>query len=291
MYYIGTAGCPERFYAAGGKSSTELPAWLREQGLNLFEYQCGKGVRVSEAFAERLREAAARHRIRLTLHAPYYINLATAEPDKKQKTRQYILESLAAARLLGSDRVVVHPGSAKPSRDGALARACRLLREILAEADAQGLLDGITLCPELMGKRNQLGDLDEVLALCRVDERLVPCVDFGHLNARTSGGLKSPADYEAVCRRIGDALGLERLRTMHVHFSRIEFGRAGEIRHLTFDDHLYGPDFRDFAPVIRRLKLEPVMVCESAGTQDVDALAMKAILTEHQCRPVCRAAD
>lgn len=280
MYYIGTAGCPERFYASGGKGSDELPAWLHEQGLNLFEYQCGKGVRVSATFAARLREAAARHQIRLTLHAPYYINLATTEAEKKQKTRAYILESLTASRLLGSNRVVIHPGSAKPSRDGALARACQLLREILAEADEQGLMAGMTLCPELMGKMNQLGDLDEVLELCRLDDRLVPCVDFGHLNARTGGGLKSPADYEAVCLRIGDALGMARMRTMHVHFSHIEFGRAGEIRHLTFDDHLYGPHFRDFVPVIQRLKLEPVMVCESAGTQDIDALAMKRLLTE-----------
>ena len=88
------------------------------------------------------------------------------------------------------------------------------------------------LCPETMGKIGQLGTLDEVLALCGVDRRITPCIDFGHLNARTLGGIRSKADYAAILDRIGEALGDARARQFHVHFSRIEYSKGGEKRHL-----------------------------------------------------------
>ncbi|NLL64623.1 MAG: TIM barrel protein [Clostridiaceae bacterium] len=275
VFDIGTAGCPQNFYEEGGKSSLQMPAWLVSKGLNVFEYQCGKGVRFGQKFANDLKNKARQHGVTLTLHAPYYINLATVEPAKQKRSAGYILDSLAAAQAMGAIRIVVHPGSAKPQRGSALERAVTLLKKIIAEADERHLLDDVTLCPELMGKRNQLGNLDEVIALCQVDDRLIPCIDFGHLNARTSGSLKSPSDYRFICERLANELGTERMRTMHIHFSQIEFGKAGEIRHLTFEDQLYGPYFSDFSEVIHELKMRPIFICESAGTQDVDALLMK----------------
>ena len=128
-----------------------------------------------------------------------------------------------------------------------------------------------------MGKINQLGDLDEVLALCRIDERLVPCVDFGHLNARSQGGLRTEADYQAVCKTIASQLGQDRLRRLHVHFSRIEFSAGGEKRHHTLADRQYGPDFEPWAGVMASLHLDPVIICESDGTQAEDAAEMKRI--------------
>lgn len=257
-----------------------MPAWLKSKGLNTFEYQCGKGVRVSDSFAAAIRRKAEQSEVRLTLHAPYYINLATVDPEKAGKSSEYILSSLRAAQKIGADRIVVHPGSAKPERGPATQRASELLLQIIARADDEHLLDKITICPELMGKTNQLGDLQEIIDLCALDERLIPCIDFGHLNARTAGSLKSPDDYEAVLRQIENGLGTERMHRIHIHFSHIEYGKAGEIRHLTFEDRLYGPWFRDLAPVLIRLKMEPVIICESAGTQDKDALQIKALLYE-----------
>ena len=72
-----------------------------------------------------------------------------------------------------------------------------------------------------------------------------------------------------------DVLGYEKMKNFHVHFSKIEYGLKGEIKHLTFDDQVYGPDFNPFISVIKDLKLEPYVICESNGTQDVDALALK----------------
>ena len=133
----------------------------------------------------------------------------------------------------------------------------------------------MTLCPETMGKIGQLGDLEEVLALCSVDRRLVPCIDFGHLNARTLGGIRSQADYAAILDRMGEALGDERASRFHVHFSRIEFSAGGEKRHWTLADTRYGPEPQPLMELLARRGLAPTIICESAGTQAEDAAALR----------------
>jgi len=133
----------------------------------------------------------------------------------------------------------------------------------------------IHLCPETMGKLNQMGTLDEVLELCRLDERLIPTIDFGHLNCRGLGCLKDTRDFESVIKRIFKVLGEERGRCFHSHFSKIEYTKGGERKHLTFEDKEYGPDFAPLAIVVSKMRLMPTIICESRGTQAEDALVMK----------------
>ena len=129
---------------------------------------------------------------------------------------------------------------------------------------------------ETMGKKNQLGTLEEVITLCRADARLVPVVDFGHLNARDCGRVFTTSDdYRRVFDRIGEALGEEVAKNLHCHFSKIEWTDAGEKRHLTFDDEVYGPAYEPLMEALVREGLTPTIICESAGTQAYDALAMK----------------
>ena len=234
MPRFGPAGNPQAFYDTGFKSSVQMPAWLAAQKLSAYEYQCGRGVNIGAEQSRLIGAAAAEHDIQMSIHAPYYINLASKDPDKQAKTIGYILDSLRAAKSMGARRVVLHPGSAAQaaSREEALYLAGILLEQAIAAADQENLLQNCALCPEVMGKINQLGNLDEVLALCRLDDRLIPCVDFGHLNARTHGGLRSAGNYLEACKVIQNELGLDRLRSMHVHFSRIEFTAGGEKQHL-----------------------------------------------------------
>ena len=126
-----------------------------------------------------------------------------------------------------------------------------------------------------MGKINQLGTLDEVLELCKVHESFLPTVDFGHLNARTCGGVSSKADYLEILNRIENVLGEDRMRNMHVHFSKIEYTAGGEKKHLTFEDTVYGPDFSPLAEVLIQKNSNAHVICESDGTMDVDAFTMK----------------
>ncbi|MEG0753217.1 MAG: TIM barrel protein, partial [Angelakisella sp.] len=242
--------------------------------------QCGRGVRVNANTAAILKAEFAARGLRMSLHAPYYISLSGVEEEKRLASIGYILESARAARLLGADRIIVHSGScSKITREEALALAKDTLKRAQQALDDEGLGD-ITICPETMGKMNQLGTLDEVLELCTIDERLVPCIDFGHLNARTLGGMKTSEDFDLVLRSIGNKLGQDRLKVFHSHFSKIEYTEnGGEKRHLTFEDKLYGPDFEPLAELIVKYGCTPVIICESAGTQSEDAAAMRDIYT------------
>ena len=134
-----------------------------------------------------------------------------------------------------------------------------------------------------MGKVNQLGTLDEVLALCSVDERLIPCIDFGHLNARTFGGIATQQDYLDILDAIENKLGFDRLKVFHSHFSKIQYTlKGGEKLHLTFEDQEYGPEFEPLAELIAKKNLSPTFICESAGTQAEDAAEMKRMYENYK---------
>lgn len=272
---FGPAGRPDSFAAMGYKKTPEIPAYLSRFGLNAFEYQCGRGVRYVESDLLRLKEAAAAADIALSVHAPYYISLSSTEEEKRLNSVGYITDTAKAARIMGGDRIVVHSGSCgKISREEALELAKGTLRLALDELERLGLAD-ITVCPETMGKVNQLGTLLEVLELCSIDERLLPCVDFGHLNARTFGGIRGREDYKAILDEMEDRLGKERASRFHAHFSKIEYTlKGGEKAHLTFEDTVYGPEFQPLLEEVVKRDWSPRFICESAGTQAEDARAM-----------------
>ena len=150
---------------------------------------------------------------------------------------------------------------------------------IVAALEQEGLSQ-VRLCVETMGKINVLGDAGEVIRICQADERLLPCIDFGHLNARTQGGLSTREQLSALLDALRNGLGAERAVHFHAHFSHIEYGRGGEIRHLTFADDQYGPDFAPLAALLAERGLAPRIICESAGTQSEDACTMKALFLQ-----------
>ena len=277
---FGPAGNCEDFAAAGHKHSAEMPAYAASFGLNAYEYQCGRGVRLSDDTAAALRLSAEEHNVQLSLHAPYFISLASDDPGKRDNSIRYILDSADAVARLGGDRIVVHPGGLGGlSREGATALACDTLTRAQAALDEAGL-GFVHICPETMGKINQLGDLAEVMRFCAVDERFLPCIDFGHLNARTHGGIASKADYAAVLDTLENAIGIERTRQFHAHFSKIEYTNGGEKRHLTFADTLFGPEPAPLMQLIAERGFTPTFVCESAGTQTRDAKALMTLYEE-----------
>ena len=272
---FGTAGTSDSFAAQGYKSSLDVPEYTAKMGLNAFEYQCGRGVRLGLDKAARMAALAAQRDILFSVHAPYYISMSSLEEDKRLNSIQYLLQSAAVCRALGGRRIIFHSGSCgKQSREAALEKALDTMRRAVEALDEAGFAD-MTLCPETMGKIGQLGTLDEVLALCSVDKRITPCIDFGHLNARTLGGIRSKEDYAAILDRMAEKLGDQRAERFHVHFSRIEYSAGGEKRHWTFAETQFGPEPQPLMELLAERKLQPVIICESAGTQAEDAGAMQ----------------
>lgn len=278
---FGPAGNAENFPY---KSSADAPRWLREIGLDCYEYQCGKGVRVKEETARAIGLAAAECGITLSLHAPYFINLANPDPEALEKTVGYITGACLVADQMGAKRVVIHSGALmKRTRREAQDIAMQSLKAVLRACDDAGFAH-MTLCPETMGKLGQLGDLDEVLELCTLDERLVPCVDFGHLYARSLGVDEGAEVCGRMLDRMAEVLGEDRASRFHSHFSKIEFTPGGgEKCHRTFrDSGGFGPDWTPLAAEVASRGWSPTFICESAGTQAEDALEMKRVYQSFQ---------
>lgn len=280
MIMFGPSGNSENFAAAGHKTAEESAVWVKEYGLDAFEYSFGRGVTLSDERALSIRAAFEASNVAISVHAPYYINFANPDPEMIKKSIGYVVDSAKKCRLMGGNRVVIHPASqGKDDRAAAFGRTTdnfRLLAEVVRE---EGLSD-MLFCPETMGKLAQIGTIEEVSELCTLAPFFIPTVDFGHVNARERGSLKTTDDYLSRLSYMIDKIGFEKMQHFHVHFSKIMYSAKGEIKHLNFDDTVYGPEFEPLAEALLKLDLEPVVICESAGNQDADALYMKNVYDE-----------
>ena len=275
MIKFGPSGNSESFYAAGYAHTEQAAKYVRDMGLDCFEYSFGRGVRMSEKTAQSIRDAFQAEGVEISVHAPYYINFANSEEENAQNSYRYVLESGAALRAMGGKRCVFHSATqGKMEREEAVClteERLKILRDKIYEAG----LDDLYFCPETMGKIAQIGTLEEIVRFCKTDRIFLPAVDFGHLNAREQGSLKTVNDFRERLDYMIAELGFDRVKHFHVHFSKIQYGPKGEVRHLTFDDTMYGPEFEPLAVALKETGLEPYIVSESAGTQAEDALAMK----------------
>lgn len=275
---FGPSGNSEEFYERKLTSTIQAPKWLKEQGLDAFEYSFGRGYIMSSQTAKDIGEEFRKNGIALSLHAPYYINFASQDEVLLGKTMGYIVTGIKFLRNFGADRLIFHPGSAgKMDRREAFLLTKQRIIDFANNLEEQGLLEGIYLCPETMGKSQQIGTYEEVLQICAGNKHLIPTFDFGHINALTQGSLKTKQDFLNILNRSIEVIGYEKTANAHIHFSKIQYGEKGEIRHLNFDDNLYGPNFEPLAEALIELNLHPRIMSESAGHQSQDAKEMKNI--------------
>lgn len=277
MIKFGPSGNGEAFYNAGYKHTEEAAKYCKNLGLDCFEYSFGRGIHMSEGKAISICEAFRTESVEISVHAPYFINFANTDDDAARKSFGYVLDSAKFVKLFGGERIVFHPAAqGKATRSEAVQKTADRLK-ILRDLIYQNGYENLKFCPETMGKFAQIGTLEEIVEFCKIDECFLPAIDFGHINAREQGSLKAEKDYTDRLEFIISELGYERVKNFHVHFSKIMYGGKGEIKHLTFEDKEYGPEFEPLAVALKRLKLQPYIVCESAGTQAEDALKMKRI--------------
>ena len=277
MIKFGPSGNDEEFYAVGYKHTEQAAKYVREKGLDCFEYSFGRGVNMGEGKAVSIGEAFAAENVEISVHAPYFINFSNPDEEMARKSFGYVLDSARALKRMGGKRLVFHPAAQGKMEREAAVSLCEERLKRLCEYIYLNNLEDLTFCPETMGKTAQIGTVEEIARFCQIDKVFTPCVDFGHVNAREQGSLKTEQDYAERLEYMLDALGKDRMDGFHVHFSKIKYGGKGEICHLTLDDEVYGPEFAPLAVALKKYDLHPYIVSESAGTQSRDALIMKNI--------------
>jgi deoxyribonuclease-4 len=276
---FGPAGVPPMFRLMGA-TMADVPRLLHEEGLDAFEYEAvrwGPKPQIRQDHAKELGEAARKYDVKLSLHGSYYINLS-GKKEVAEASKRRLIASAIAADWMGAYVMVFHTGFyGRFEKDYAFKTCLAALKEVSAEMKSLGLK--VKLGPETMGRKFQVGSLDEVLTMCEEVEDTQLVIDWAHLHAIHLGTFKKVEDFRAVAEKVEQRLGREALRGMHCHFSKIEFNIQGERQHHTLDEARYGPDFRMLAEVIADFGLHPTMICESP-ILDIDARKMQATLKE-----------
>ena len=277
MIKFGPSGNSESFYEAGYAHTEQAAKFVKERGLDCFEYSFGRGVRMTEDKAISIGEAFASEGVEISVHAPYFINFANPDDEMAAKSYGYVLDSARACKLMGGKRIVFHPAAqGKATRFEAVDKTEERLK-IWAEYIALNGMEDMIFCPETMGKLAQIGTVEEITQFCKIAPFYTPCVDFGHINAREQGSLKTVADFKQRLEYMIAELGFARMEHFHVHFSKIMYSAKGEVKHLTFEDEVYGPEFLPLAVALKELSLKPYIVSESNGKQIEEAVEMKRI--------------
>ena len=275
MIKFGPSGFCDDF-SENHKSTEEMPEWLKRHGLDAYELSFTNGVRLSDETAEKYGKIFEEANIEVSVHAPYFINFANPDPLMIEKSNMYVVACLEKMKFLNAKKLVFHPGTMmKMTREEAFENTYNNIKGLLGVLDEYGFKN-YYLCPETMGKHGQIGTVEEIAKICALDERIIPTIDFGHVNSFGLGCLKTEKDYEEVFEVFKKHLG-DRFNKVHIHFSKIKYGKKGELCHLIFEDTEYGPEFEPLAKALKKYNVQGSVICESRGAQTKDAVTMKNI--------------
>ena len=264
---FGTGGTPH-----SAKTNTTIDGIKRiaELKLGCMEVEFVQGVRMGEAGARLVAETAAREKVKLSAHAPYFINLNAHEPEKIRASQDRIIQTARIASLCGAESIVFHAAFYLGDSPGEVyTRVKDALAEVMHRLNREN--NRVWLRPEIMGKQSAFGTLEEVLDLCTELERVAPCIDFAHWHART-GAFNSYPEFASILQRVKERLGRTALDNMHIHISGIAYGEKGEVKHLNLKES----DFK-YTELLQALKVydaQGIVICESPNLE-VDALLLQ----------------
>lgn len=268
---FGVAGFPPAFEETTSKREL-IFEWLAELGLDAMEYQAVYGVKTPRDKAERLGALAREFDIEMSLHAPYYVNLASADEAVQKRSIERMVKAVRLVKWLGGSRVIFHPGGFKGERE----KAVNTIISNLKIVEKKHGIEGVFLYPETGGKVGQLGTTDELVTICSEVETAFPCIDWAHEHARSGGSLKTVKDFRAVLETLEKGLGRRALKKMHSHYSQISFTLKGEKAHLPFDGEAGSalPDYRLMLRAFHEKEVAPFLISECRDSQDAGAIAM-----------------
>jgi len=265
---FGTAGTPRSTRPPSTVGGIER---IAELGLGCMEIEFVRGVKMGETAARLVGETAVRTGVRLSAHAPYYINLNSQDIEKVRASQSRILQTARIAALCHAESVVFHPAFyiGQPSET-----VYETVKQHLGEVLSQLEREDIQICirPEVTGKSSQFGTIEELVNLSAGLTGVSPCIDFSHWHART-GKFNSYPEFEAILLQLKQRLGDEALENMHIHVSGINYGQKGELNHLNLEES----DFRykELLGVLKDYDVKGMLICESPNLEE-DALRLQA---------------
>lgn len=254
-----TAGMPLR---TGKGSYPDAFDVLKEMKLDGMELEFVHGVRMKDEHREFVREMSKDFVI--TAHGPFYINLNSQESEKIDASVQRIIDTASVASQAGAFSITYHAafymGKGKEEVFNQVKLQTKRIIDILEKENIN-----VWIRPETTGKATQWGDLDEIIALSKEFEQVLPCVDFSHLHARTAGKYNTYDEFCRVLEKIGTEIGQYALDNFHGHLAGIEYTSKGEKQHLNLEES--DMNYKDLIKALKEFNVKGALVCESPNIE------------------------
>ncbi len=265
---FGTGGTP---HTARSRTTIDGIRRIAELGLGCMEVEFVRGVNMGEQSARLVAETAAKEKVKLSAHAPYFINFNAHEPEKIRASQGRLLQTARVASLCGAQSVVFHTAFyLGDSPEKAYNTIKKYLGEVVHQLKREN--NRVWIRPEVMGKNSQFGTVEEILNLCTELEGLAPCIDFSHWHART-GAYNSYQECASILQQIKERLGRAALDDMHIHIAGIKYGAKGEIKHLNLEES--DLQYAELLKALRDYQVKGLVICESPNLEG-DALLLQA---------------
>jgi deoxyribonuclease-4 len=289
MLRFGVAGFPPAFAQSSYKKDRlRVFDWLAELGLDAFEIQMTYGPRSSRELCKQYADAARSFGIRLSVHASYFIVLTSSDQQKIRNSIDTLARTFELAAILDAKEIVLHPGPIYAQDAG--KSLATLINNLTKFFDGFGT-GPIGLFLETAGKLGQLGSIEEILQVTKAVAGTYPCIDFGHVHARTRGTLSEPANIRRIFEVLVANDALTPNNRIHFHYTPIHYGPRGELVHKSIVDRyetppqgeffskpnegLYHPRLEPIIDGLRSYDIDCTVISETHDSQEQGALAMK----------------
>lgn len=266
---FGTGGTP---HSAKTASTVDGIRRIAKLGLGCMEIEFVQGVRMGEAAARLVVQVAKEEGVRLTAHAPYFVNFNAHELEKVRASQKRLLQTARIGAICGVESIAVHIAfylGDPPEK--AYETVKKYLSEVLERLKRED--NKIWIRPELMGKMTQFGTLEELLKLSTEFERVAPVIDFAHWHARTAK-FNSYPEFASILEQIKGRLGKDAINNMHIHFSGIAFGKKGETKHLNLKESDF--QYKELLRALKDYDAKGFVICESPNLEE-DAVFLQEI--------------
>lgn len=283
---FGVAGVPTNYK---GKFK-DLFNWLRDLNLNAYEIQCVYGFKISE-INQQIIKKEMENGFNFSIHAPYYINLGSLNEQVVENSINHLKKGVELAKSIGVNRIIFHPGgghnNTPEGRKIAISNLINHINNLTNEID----MGDVKFYPEIGGKTNNLGSLDEIIEICKNCRFCYPCIDIAHLHAREIGSIVSIDVLREKLEKIKQNLP-EKFKYIHFHAYTIEYNDKGEVKHLVHGENMKDgsvgrPNLEDFVKLLIEMDINPWVVSEARDSQELGAKYMRDLYNNYAKNWIC----
>jgi len=192
--------------------------------LDAMEVQLLRPQREIPEDLELIKELGEELDVKLSLHAPYYMDLLGDE-TYRERSIENVIWAGEMAKVLGADILSIHVGMYhEHSPDEALDLAIKEVRSLRDKFKKIGY--DVQIGIETSGRQKVFGSMDEILTIIKRVQRTIPVLNIPNIHSREGGNLREMDDFEDLFQKVRDVTKSDHF---YIHFSGVEHADGDKI--------------------------------------------------------------